>query len=107
MVRHDGGLRGDKTASHLSDIGFNPMDQEEWKALVRHAAKSGEPLESRKGTHIRWSPGHGIELWVQVRLSQKKPELIGCVPHFPKLRGPVTASKRCITSRRATPNRME
>jgi len=82
MVRHDGGLRGDKTASHLSDIGFNPMDQEEWKALVRHAAKSGEPLESRKGTHIRWSPGHGIELWVQVRLSKKKPELIGCVPHF-------------------------
>ena len=64
--------------SHLSDIGFR-LSQEQYADLAMHAARQGQVLPGLHGTYIQWSPGEGIELWIQ---ANKKKELIGCNPHF-------------------------
>jgi hypothetical protein len=64
--------------SHLSDLGFT-VTMEEFQRLVMQAATEGEVLPSAHGCYVRWSPGAGIELWVQ---ADSEKQLVGCNPHF-------------------------
>ena len=67
-------------ASHLSDIGFRAQAAGEWEALVRHAVEHGQRLEvPGAGAYLRWAPGAGAELWVQV---DRDDSLVGLNPHF-------------------------
>jgi hypothetical protein len=53
------------------------MDEDYQEQLVA-AALRGEQFRVRDGTYVRWSPGEGIEVWLQVRSR----EVIGVAPHF-------------------------
>lgn len=64
--------------SHLGDIGFN-MEREEFYERVQQAANEGETIPSANGFYIRWTPGEGVELWVQ---SDREHNVVGCNPHF-------------------------
>src|SRR5258705_10884341 len=65
--------------SHMSDIGFHLTSENDFEQLVSQACREGEAWEADGGTYIRWEPGEGIELWVQ--LDQDK-DVIGLNPHF-------------------------
>ncbi len=64
--------------SHLSSLGFRlELDVADQQRLVE-AAITGEQLRVRDGTYVRWSPGDGVELWLQIVDRQ----LVGFAPHF-------------------------
>ena len=65
--------------SHLSDIGFNVRTQQDFEQLALKASEKGRHIRTRDGTYIQWSPGLGIELWVQLNRGD---EIIGLHPHF-------------------------
>lgn len=66
-------------ATFFSDIGFSVETQGEMAALAVRAAELGEHLISPHGEYIVWSPGLGVELWVQVTGGNTIVELN---PHF-------------------------
>ena len=64
--------------SHLSSLGF-PLEMDAlYQERLLNAALSGEQLRSRDGAYVRWAPGAGVELWLQVQAR----EVIGLAPHF-------------------------
>lgn len=65
--------------SHLSDIGFQIETQEAFQQLAFRAYEEGEAFETKEGTYVRWSPGEGIELWLQL---DAEDDIIGINPHF-------------------------
>jgi len=65
--------------SHLSDIGFNVKSQEDFHELALQASEKGSRIRTTDGTYIQWSPGLGIELWVQLNRDN---QIIGLHPHF-------------------------
>ena len=66
-------------ADHFSSIGFPVDTPEALSALAELAANAGEVHETSHGYYICWSPGQGVQLWVQANRGR---ELIGCHPHF-------------------------
>jgi len=65
--------------SHFSDIGFAIASQDGVADLVMRAAQKGRRFRSTSGDYIYWSPGAGIELWVQ---TDRDGKIIDCSPHF-------------------------
>jgi hypothetical protein len=65
--------------SHFSTIGFALETPEQYKDLVLQAARQGDRISAPVGDYMRFAPGCGVELWVQVVNGN---ELIGCTPHF-------------------------
>lgn len=57
-------------SSHFTAIGFPVREMREYWALAQRAAEAGErlPLPGER-TLIRWAPGGGPEIWVQVDAS--------------------------------------
>jgi hypothetical protein len=66
-------------ASHLSDIGFQLETDEDYRQLALRAYDEGEPLATAAGAYVRWAPGGGAELWLQV---DEGGDLVGLNPHF-------------------------
>jgi hypothetical protein len=64
--------------SHFSAIGFT-VTPEELKELAEQASREGTRVDSPHGGYFHWSPGAGVELWVQ---ANKQEEIVGCNPHF-------------------------
>lgn len=62
-------------ASHLSDIGFPVRGTGDIEELVQRATEEGGLSEP----YIRWAPGQGVELWLQVT---PEGEVVGFNPHF-------------------------
>lgn len=50
----------------MSDIGFNIETDEQFQELAERAYDEGEVFETPDGTYIKWAPGDGVELWLQV-----------------------------------------
>jgi hypothetical protein len=65
--------------SHFSTIGFPGETQEDFLALAKQTLKNGTPYPSPRGTYALWSAGEGVELWVQLSLTNK---LVGLSPHY-------------------------
>ncbi len=65
--------------SHFSTIGFQMENIEQFKLLTLSAAQLGERISSPRGDYIRYTPGAGVELWVQV---SSENAVRGCTPHF-------------------------
>ena len=65
--------------SHFSDIGFQVEAEEDFQQLALRAYDEGEALETGEGTYLRWSPGEGVELWLQLDLEDN---IIVVNPHF-------------------------
>ena len=64
--------------SHFSSLGF-PLEMDSaYQERLLDAALSGEQLRVRDGAYVRWSPGAGVELWLQVQAR----EVVGLAPHF-------------------------
>ena len=83
--------------SHWKAIGFD-MSGSEFQRLIRRVSKDGTFYDTPAGTYLRWSPGVGVELWIQANLER---EIIGCNPHFcgeGVMRIAVTESFHSLTS---------
>ena len=65
--------------SHFSDIGFVIESVQQFAELADRAANEGVAIPTAGGYYIHWSPGQGVELWVQCDTEQ---QIIGCNPHF-------------------------
>jgi hypothetical protein len=64
--------------SSFSSLGF-PVDMDaSYQRKLVTAALTGEQVRSADGTYVRWTPGAGVELWLQVQ----NREVIGIAPHF-------------------------
>jgi hypothetical protein len=65
--------------SHLSNIGFQLETEGAFEQLAFRAYDEGEAFETEEGTYVRWSPGEGVELWLQL---DREDSIIGVNPHF-------------------------
>lgn len=65
--------------SHLSDIGFPVQSAGDLDELLLRAARAGERMRTVGGGYIRWAPGAGAEIWVQV---DHDGDITGFTPHF-------------------------
>jgi hypothetical protein len=64
----------------FGDLGFEASNRKEFERLVRRAARSGSQAgRSGKFHYVLWTPGEGIELWVQMTAQET---IIGCNPFF-------------------------
>lgn len=63
----------------MSDIGFKVETEAEFQELAGQAYDLGEAFETIAGTYIKWAPGEGIELWLQVAGDS---DAVGFNPHF-------------------------
>lgn len=66
--------------THMSTLGFQAATREDFASLARKALEGGQTIALVDGAsyHV-WSPGKGIQLWVQV---DPAGSLIGLNPHF-------------------------
>lgn len=73
--------------SHMSTIGFQTRTQESFSRLAMQAVKAGKiislPID---GSYRLWSPGEGIELWIQI---DPQGQIIGLNPHFSGKAAPI------------------
>src|SRR5688572_20347277 len=65
--------------SHLSDIGFQIEGEEAFEELASRAYDEGEAFDTSVGTYVRWAPGKGVELWLQL---DRDDNIVGINPHF-------------------------
>lgn len=65
--------------SHLSDIGFQVETEKELQQLAGRAYEEGEVFETGTASYIKWAPGEGVELWLQL---DRENEVVGINPHF-------------------------
>ena len=63
----------------MSDIGFNVETEEEFQELASRAYEEGKAFEMIDGAYIKWAPGEGIEVWLQVDVNG---DIVGINPHF-------------------------
>jgi hypothetical protein len=67
-------------ANVYSALGFEASDRKDFERLMRQAARSGIRVgRSGKIHYVLWTPGDGIELWVQMTPQET---IIGCNPFF-------------------------
>src|ERR1043166_8526106 len=62
----------------MSAIGFD-MTIEDFQELVERIAPEATRFDTPIGSYLQWSPGGGVELWLQANAVQK---IVGCNPHF-------------------------
>jgi hypothetical protein len=79
--------------NHMSDLGFIMETDAEIQALAFRALQEGETVEAVKGSYIKWAPGEGIELWLQL---DSHSDVVGFNPHF----SGSSVMKVCLTERR-------
>jgi hypothetical protein len=66
--------------SHFSSLGFQVETEDQFQKLAQFAAQTGQVLPlPRGGCYVRWSPGDGIELWVQ---ANEVDEIVGVNPFY-------------------------
>jgi hypothetical protein len=67
--------------SHFSSLGFLVENEAQFATLAQHAAQSGEvlPVGEAGACYVRWSPGAGVELWVQ---ANERDEIVGVNPFY-------------------------
>ncbi|MGQ0763380.1 MAG: hypothetical protein ACT4OT_15395 [Acidobacteriota bacterium] len=65
--------------SHMSDIGFNVETEKQFQELASRAYEEGQAFEMIDGAYIKWAPGEGIEVWLQVDVNG---DIVGINPHF-------------------------
>jgi GNAT superfamily N-acetyltransferase len=65
--------------SHLSSMGFQLESEADFVKLAEQAYEEGQAWEVDRGTYIKWAPGGGIELWLQL---DAHGDIIGLNPHF-------------------------
>jgi len=63
----------------MSDIGFNVETEQDFQQLADQAYDLGEAFQTVDGTYIKWAPGKGIELWLQLAGDD---DAVGFNPHF-------------------------
>ncbi|HYE14613.1 MAG TPA: hypothetical protein VD968_09255 [Pyrinomonadaceae bacterium] len=63
----------------MSDIGFLIETEEEYQQLALRAYEEGLRIEVAGGAYVRWSPGGGVELWLQL---DGEESVTGLSPHF-------------------------
>ncbi len=66
-------------ASHLSSLGINVKDKNEFIELFKKANEKGEHISTKSGKYVKWEMGDGVELWGQIDNSGNP---IGLNPHF-------------------------
>ena len=63
----------------LSCLGYPVADEPGFLALLESCAERGEPVAAVRGRYHRWSPGGGVEIWVQ---ENEAGELVGLNPFY-------------------------
>ena len=66
-------------ASHFSAIGFDVTSEEELTSLAERVTDRAEIIEVKAGRYLRWAPGTGEQLWLQL---DRQGRLVGVNPHF-------------------------
>ncbi len=69
----------DTLANNFNCLGLPITSVAAFEGFMEFAAYAGEPQQLSDGFNIRWSPGEGIEAWVQAWLDRR---LSGCRPHY-------------------------
>jgi len=70
-----------KWASHMTSIGFPAQSVDEFKVLAKRAVTQAAQTITIPGIgyYRQWSPGAGVELWVDVN---QQIQILGLNPHF-------------------------
>ncbi len=55
-------------ASHMTALGFPVSTERDFRHYTYQASEFGQTIEAFSGSYTLWTPGHGIELWVQTNL---------------------------------------
>ena len=63
----------------MSDLGFLVESKADFEALALKALEHGTDIQTASGTYVRWSPGAGIELWMQLDAAG---DVVGLNPHY-------------------------
>jgi len=68
-------------ASHMTSIGFPAQSVDEFKVLAKRAVTQAAQTITIPGIgyYRQWSPGAGVELWVDVN---QQIQILGLNPHF-------------------------
>lgn len=66
-------------SNHLESLGFVVENEEEFIAWIEQAVKESEEIVTDHGSYLFWSPGNGIELWLQM---DENHTFHGYSPHF-------------------------
>jgi hypothetical protein len=72
-------LQSEEVPSQFSAIGFSVSSGEDLAALATHAAERADTIDATGGQYLRWSPGSGEQLWLQLT---RKGDAMGMNPHF-------------------------
>lgn len=65
--------------SQFSAIGFTVASGEDLAALATQAAERADTIDASAGQYLKWSPGSGEQLWLQLT---HKGDAMGMTPHF-------------------------
>ncbi|HLZ62332.1 MAG TPA: hypothetical protein VKR06_35760 [Ktedonosporobacter sp.] len=65
--------------NHMTALGFPVTTEQDFRHYVYQTSEFGEKIETPNGSYTLWTPGNGIELWVQTNLHRR---LLGMNPHF-------------------------
>jgi hypothetical protein len=65
--------------SYMTALGFPVTTEQDFRHYVYQASEFGRKIETAHGSYTLWTPGSGIELWVQTNLHRR---IIGMNPHF-------------------------
>lgn len=65
--------------SHMTALGFAVTTEQDFRHYVYQASEFGQKVEAAHGSYTLWTPGNGIELWVQTNLHRR---IMGMNPHF-------------------------
>jgi hypothetical protein len=74
--------------SHFSALGFQVETEADLAALAEHAVHAGQVVAVPGGAYVRWAPGNGVELWLQVTqasghaIDGDDAQVIGVTPFF-------------------------
>jgi hypothetical protein len=68
--------------NHFAALGFAVAGEADLARLAEHAAHEGELHPAHGGAYVRWSPGGGIELWLQVMIGAEAHDIVGLTPFF-------------------------
>lgn len=65
--------------NHMTTLGFQMQDEEDFLKLADHAYKNGTLIETGQGAYVQFQAGGGAELWLQLN---HEGVAIGMHPHF-------------------------
>jgi hypothetical protein len=65
--------------SQFSALGFHVTSGEDLAALASRVAERADTIDAREGQYLKWAPGSGEQLWLQVK---RNGDAMGMNPHF-------------------------